>query len=80
VPALSLGELGGGLGRWAKGGAKMDQTSNCVVQKVTNVHQGKVNGSHVQAVYEKIEVLLYFRFAAEGIIFFHINFSFPYAR
>ena len=45
----------------------MDQNNNCVVQ---NVHQGKVNGPHVQAVYEKIEVLPYFRFAAEGIILF----------
>jgi len=48
----------------------MDQNNNCVVQKATNVHQGKVNGPHVQAVYEKIEVLPYFRFAAEGIILF----------
>jgi len=40
----------------------------------------KVNGTHVHAVYEKIEVLSYFMFAAEGIIVFHINFSFPHAR
>ena len=70
MPALPLVELGGCLGSWAKGEAKMDQKYNCVVQKATNVHQGKVNGPHVQAVYEKIEVLPYFRFAAEGIILF----------
>jgi len=48
----------------------MDHNSNCVIQKATNVHQGKVNGPHVQAVYEKIEMLPYFRFAAEGTILF----------
>jgi len=42
VLALSLVELGGFLRSWAKGGAKMDQKYNCVIQKVTNVHQGKV--------------------------------------
>jgi len=69
-PAL-LGELGGWLGRWAKGAAK---TYNCVVQKVTNecyTKKGmmKVNETHVHAVYEKIKVLHYFRFAAEVLIF-----------
>jgi len=49
---------------------------NCVVQEVTNIHQQKgmnmmkVNKTHVQAFYEKIKVLHYFRFAAEGLIFF----------
>jgi len=47
-----------------------------VVQKVTNVHQKrgmnmmKVNETHIHVVYEKIKVLHYFRFAAEGLIFF----------
>jgi len=30
----------------------------------------KVNGTQVHAVYEKIEILHYFKFAAEGLIFF----------
>jgi len=42
VPALPLVELGGCLGSWAKGEAKMDQKYNCVVQKVKSVQQGKV--------------------------------------
>jgi len=55
VPALPLGELDGCQGRWAKGGAKKGKKYNYVVQKVTNVHQGKitnmmkVNETHVHA-------------------------------
>jgi len=35
----------------------------------------KVNETHDHAVYEKIKVLHYFRFAAEGLIFFLISIS-----
>jgi len=86
MPALPLGELGGRLRRWAKGGAKKDKKYNYVVQKVTNVHQEKimimmkVHETHVHAVYEKMEVRHYFRFAAKRVnkilkIFFFINFN-----
>jgi len=86
VPALPLGELGGCLGRWAKRGAKKDQKYNYVVHKVTNVHQEKtmnmmkVNETHVHAVYEKIEVWQYFRFAARRVNIFLINFNFTCTR
>jgi len=43
VPALPLVELCGCLGRWAKTGAKKNNKYHCVIQKVTNVHQVKVN-------------------------------------
>ena len=52
------------------------QNYSCVVQKVTNVHKTrgmnmmKVNDTHIHVVYEKIKALHYFRFAAEGLIFF----------
>jgi len=53
-----------------------------MVHEVTNVHQEKgmrlkVNETHVRAVY-KIEILHYFRFTAEGLIFniYAINFNF----
>jgi len=45
---------------------------------VTKVHQKKgmsmmkVNETHDRTVYEKIEVLHYFKFAEEGLIFFLI--------
>ena len=70
VPALPLDQLGGCLGRWANRGRQKGQKYNCLVQKVTNVHQEKimnmmkVNETHVHAVYEKTEVRHYFRFAA----------------
>jgi len=58
-----------------------------VVQKVTNVLQSKwmkmmkLNGTHVQAVFEKMKVLHYFRFGAEiyGNTFL-INFNFINTR
>jgi len=52
-----------------------------VVQEVTNVHQTrgmnmmKVNQTHVHAVYEKIKVLHYYRFAAKGLFFRIISIS-----
>ena len=55
-----------------------------MVQKVTNVHQKKgmnmmkVNETHIHVVYGKIKVLHYFRFAAEGLIFF-LTISISYA-
>jgi len=67
-------------------GQKRRQKSSCVVQKVTNVHQRKgmnmmkVNETHDHAVYEKIKALHYFRFAAEGLIFFLLNFNSTYTR
>jgi len=76
VPALPLGELGGCLGAWIKGGAEKDQKYDYVVQKVTNVHQEKimnmmkVNEAHVHAADEKIEIQHFFRFLQEGLIFF----------
>jgi len=57
-------------------GERGRQNYNCVLQKVTNAHQNKgnkvmkVNETHDHAVYEKINVLHYFRFAVEGLIFF----------
>jgi len=51
----------------------LGQKYNCVVQKVTNALQKemmKVNETHGHAVYEKIKGPHYFRFAAEGLIFF----------
>ena len=48
---------------------------------MTNVHQAngmnmmKGNETHDHAVYEKIKVLYYFRFAAEGLIFLIISIS-----
>jgi len=57
-------------------GQRGRQNHNCVVQKVSNVHHKtgrnmmKVNETHDHAVYEEIKVLHYFRFAAEGLIFF----------
>jgi len=70
--ATILGQPRGYLGRWAKGG---DNKYNCVLQKITNVHQKgmnmmKVNETHDHAVHEKIKVLHYIRFADEGLIFF----------
>jgi len=43
VTVLPLVELGGYLGRWAKRVPKKTKTYNCVVQKLTNVHEVKVN-------------------------------------
>jgi len=40
----------------------------------------KVNETHEHAVYEKVRVLHYFRFSAEGLIFFQFNFNFTYTR
>jgi len=64
VPAPPVGKLGDCLERWAKGTSKKTKKYNCVVPKVMNVHQTKVNRTHVHTVYETIEVLHYFRFAA----------------
>ena len=81
---LPLGELGGCLGCWAKGGEKKDQKYNYVVQKVTNVHLEKtmnmknVNETHVHAVYEKTEIRHYFRFAARRVNIFPINLNSTY--
>jgi len=67
-------------------GQRGRQKCNCVIQKVTNVHQEKgmnmmkVNEIHDYAVSEKTKVLHYFRFAAEGLIFFLFNFNFTYTR
>ena len=86
MPALTFGELDGCIGRWAKEGLKKDKKFNYVVQKVTNVHQEKimdmikVNETHVHAVYEKIEVRHYFRFAARRVNIFPINLTFTYTR
>ena len=65
-------------------GAIKDQKYNYVVQKVTNVHQEKimnmiiVNEAHAPDVYEKIEVLHNFRFAAGRVNIFPINFNFTH--
>ena len=62
------------------------QEYNCVVQKVTKVHQEKVmnmvkvNEPHVQVVHNKIEVLYCFRFAARRVNIFSINLNFTYTR
>ena len=40
----------------------------------------KVNETHDNAVYEKIKVLHYFKFGAEGFIFFLLNLNFTYTR
>jgi len=53
----------------AKGGAKNDQKYKCVMQEVTNICQVKVNRTHVHADYEKIKVLHYLGFGAEGTEF-----------
>jgi len=59
-------------------GAIKDQKYNYLVQKVTNVHQEKimnmmiVNEAHAPEVYEKIEVLHNFRFAAGRVNIFPI--------
>jgi len=63
--------------RWANGGAKLGPKYSCVVQKVTNAHQVKVNGTHVHAVYEKIEVLL-FQVCCRRINIFLNDFNFTY--
>ena len=63
-------------------GKRGRQKYNYVVQKVTNVHQEKiinmmkVNETHVQAAFEKIEVRHYFRFAARRVNIFPINLNF----
>jgi len=63
-------------------GQRGRQKYSCVVQKVTNVHQRKgmniieVNETHDHAVYEKINVLHYFRFAVVRLIFLLLIFNF----
>ena len=63
-----------------------EQKYNCVVQKVTKVHQEKImnvmkmNETHVQVVHKKIEILYYFRFAARRVNIFSINLNFTYTR
>jgi len=86
VPALPLDELGGCLGRWAKGGAIKNKKYNYVLQRVTNVSQEKimnmmkVNEAYVHAVFEEIEVRHYFRFSARRVNNFPINFNVTYTR
>jgi len=53
---------------------------------VTNVHQEKIMNMmkvieiYVHAVYQKVEVRHYFRFAARKVNIFPINFNFTYTR
>jgi len=57
VQALPSGELGGCLGSWAKGNAKMDQNTTVWLRKLRTwtkekkMKRIKANGSHVHAVY-----------------------------
>jgi len=46
--------------------------------KIMNVM--KVNETHVHAVYEKIKIRHYFRFAAKRVNIFPIDFNFTYTR
>ena len=86
VPALPLDQLGGCLGRWANRGRQKGQKYNCLVQKVTNVHQEKimnvikVNEAHVHTVYEKREIRHYFRLASRRVNIFPMNLNFTYTR
>jgi len=53
------------------------ESDECTPKKGMNMR--KANETHDHAVYEKIKVLHYFRFVAEGMIFFLFNFNFTYS-
>jgi len=70
--ALPLGELGGCLWRWPKGGPKIQLCGSESGERAPKKEMNMMNTdeTHVHAFYEKMKVLRYFRFAAEGVLFF----------
>jgi len=60
VPALPLDELGGCLGRWAKGGTKIQLCGSESEERTPKkgMNMIKVYETHDHAVYEKIKVLV----------------------